>query len=76
VFELYSKSTVIEVEGLLKQWWCMYPCSTTVDMCIHAPPLLEGSGIVDLVLLYLLFALIIVVKLNAARGMRFEYLKL
>jgi hypothetical protein len=45
-------------------------------MCIHAPPLLEGSGIVDLVLLYLLFALIIVVKLDAARGMRFEYLKL
>jgi hypothetical protein len=73
VFELYSKSIVIEVEGLLKQWWCMYPCSTTVDMCIHAPPLLEGSGIVDLVLL---FALIIVVKLDAARGMRFEYLKL
>jgi hypothetical protein len=54
----------------------MYPCSTTVDMCIHAPPLLEGSGIVDLVLLYLLFALIIMVKLDAARGMRFEYLKL
>lgn len=65
------RATQIEVKGLLEQWQCVYPWTTTIsNMWLHMLLLLEEHELLDLKLLCLIFSPTPTMLLQALRGER------
>jgi len=70
-------ATGIKAEGVVEQWWHVYhmPLPLIAGVWIHASSLLEECGMVDLVLLCLLFVPTPAVRQMNIRGRRYVWLK-